>query len=132
MVPPKLYVVFYRPRYGNYQHWGLYLDDEEESLIFEVTGEHPRFERNVVRARPERSRSFLQKLFVAVISKDDIEPIKYVAKTVPVDNETVEWDCQEYVLDLLDKLEDEFILEKDDEDYRDARETLMEKRGAIV
>lgn len=132
MVLPKLYVVFYQPCSDNYQHWGLYLDNEEELLIFEVTDEHLRFECNVVRARPERSRSFLQKLYIAVISKDDIELIKHVAKMVPVDNKTVEWDCQKYVLDLLDKLEDKFILEKDDEDYHDVRETLMEKRGAIV
>lgn len=66
--------------------------------------------------------SFLQKLYVGVISKDDIETVKQVAETVPVDNET---------LDILDKLEDEFILESDDEDYYDAREIPREKRGYI-
>ncbi|OJJ84613.1 uncharacterized protein ASPGLDRAFT_66170 [Aspergillus glaucus CBS 516.65] len=117
MVSPKLYVVFYRLRYGNYQHWGLYLDDKEP-LIFEVIGEHPKFKHNIVTTRPEKSRSFLQKLYIGVISKDDIETVKQAAETVPVDNETVEWDY-------------ECILESD-EDYRDAREILGEKRGAIL
>lgn len=29
---PKLYVAFFRPRFGNYQHWVLYLDNDEEQL----------------------------------------------------------------------------------------------------
>lgn len=69
---------------------------------------------------------------MAVISKTDIETVKQVAQTVPVDNETVEWDCQEYVPDMLDRLEDEFVLDRDDEDYQDARETLGDRRGAMV
>lgn len=128
----QLHVVLYRPRYGNYQHWGLYLEDEREPLIFEVTGEHPKFERNIVKARPENSRSFLQKVYIGVIRKADVKNVKQAAETVPVDNETVEWDCQDYVLDVLDNLEEEFILDCDDEDYRDAREILREKRGAIL
>jgi hypothetical protein len=49
-----------------------------------------------------------------------------------VDNETTEWDCQDYVLEILDNLEEEFVLDSDDEDYIDARQTLKDKRGAIV
>lgn len=66
------------------------------------------------------------------IRKADVKTVKQTAETVSVDNETVEWDCQDYVLDILDNLEDEFILDRDDEDYRDAREILREKRGAIL
>ena len=129
---PKLYVAFFRPEYGNYQHWGLFLDDDEEQLMFEVAGVHPTFERNIEKQPPEKLEGFLQRVYVAVISKTDIETVKQVAETVPVDNETVEWDCQEYVLDMLDRLEDEFVLDRDDEDYQDARETLRDRRGAMV
>ena len=118
MANPKLYVVFYRPRYGNYQHWALYVDDEDVPMIFEVIGQHPNFKRNVVKAKAEKSKSFLGK--------------ENVASTILVDNETVEWDCQDYVLEILDKLEDDFVLEEDDEDYREARSILKGKRGAIV
>ncbi|KAI1971591.1 hypothetical protein LOZ53_004460 [Ophidiomyces ophidiicola] len=111
MDSPKLYVVFYRPRYGNYQHWALYLDADDQDVIFEV--------------------NFVGKVFVAVISKNDIPRVHDIVNITPVDNETVEWDCQEYVLDILDKLEDDFILEEEDEEYREPREELKEKRGAI-
>ncbi|KAJ5795583.1 uncharacterized protein N7518_004123 [Penicillium psychrosexuale] len=101
-------------------------------MIFEVVGQHPNFIRNVLKAKAEKSKSFLGKEYVGVIGKADIERIKNVASAIPVDNETVEWDCQDYVLEILDKLEDEFILEEDDEDYREARSVLKEKRGPIV
>lgn len=51
---------------------------------------------------------------------------------MPVENETVEWDCQNYVLEILDVLEDEFILESDNEEYHEATEILRGKRGAVV
>ncbi|OJD09651.1 hypothetical protein ACJ73_10165 [Blastomyces percursus] len=132
MNSPKLHVVFYRPRYGNFQHCALYLDADDLDVIFEVTGSHPVFQPNVVHSRPERSKNFVGKVFIATISNEDIQRVYDVVSATPVDNDTVEWDCQEYVLDILDKLENEFILEEDDEEYRAAREELKEKRGAIL
>ncbi|KAL4791077.1 hypothetical protein BDV19DRAFT_393440 [Aspergillus venezuelensis] len=64
-----------------------------------------------------RSGSFLRKIHVATISDSDIERVKAAARTVSIDNENVEWDCQDYVLEVLDQLQDDFVLEEDDEDY---------------
>lgn len=129
MDSPKLYVAFFRPRYGNYQHWGLYLESDPEHLVFEVTGEHPSFKRHIETRRPERMEGFFHLLYVAALGKNDVDIVKRVAAMVTVDNETVEWDCQEYVLDMLDTLEEEFVLDRDDEDYQRAREFLRERRG---
>lgn len=46
------------------------------------------------------------------MSAHDIRRVENAVRTVHVDNETVEWDCQEYVLDILQKLEDEFDVEE--------------------
>lgn len=129
---PHLYVVFYRPRYGNYQHWALQLESDKDSIIFEVVGQHPKFERNVLEVKPERSGSFIRKLYVGALSDSDIERVKSAARQVPVDNETSEWDCQDYVLEILDRLQDDYVLDEDDEDYREARKELRTKRGAII
>lgn len=128
----QLHVVFRRPLFGNYQHCCLYLEDEEEPLIIEVTGEHPNFERNIVKGRAEDFADFLRKIYVGLVRRFDVGSVKRAAETVPVDNETVEWDCQEFVLDVLGYLEELFSLDCDDEDYRDAREILRNKRVAIV
>lgn len=39
-----------------------------------------------------------------------------------VDNETVHWNGQEYVLEALDGLYDECVIDEDDEDYELGRE----------
>lgn len=67
-----------------------------------------------------------------MLLQSDPERVRNAAQSVPVDNETTEWDCQDYVLEILDNLEEEFVLDSDDEDYIDARQTLKDKRGAIV
>ena len=51
-----------------------------------------------------------------------------------MNNENVQWDCQDYVLDVLDGLEEECVFEdvidgEADEDYRTAREDLRARRG---
>lgn len=71
-------------------------------------------------------------MYVGVIDKNDIDTVKQIVETVVVDNEMFEWDCQEYVLDMLDRLEEEYVLDCDDEDYRDAREILRDRRGAML
>lgn len=93
MGTPKLYVVFYRPRYGNYQHWALYLQTDTENLIFEVTGSHPNFKRNVVKVDSRNSQSFVKMIFMDTVSSGDIATMQNVARTTKIDNETVEWDC---------------------------------------
>ncbi|KKK21112.1 hypothetical protein ARAM_007617 [Aspergillus rambellii] len=86
----------------------------------------------MVYARPDASRSYISNVYVAALRDKDIKDVKEAAKHVQVNNETIKWDCQDYVLELLDKLEDEFILDRDDEDYREARKDLKEKRGPIL
>ena len=129
---PKLFVAFYRPRYGNYQHWALYIENGEDHLILEVVGQHPTFKRNTVVADPKKSRSFRELLFIAVLREGDVARVESAAQSVTVDNETIEWDCQDYVLEVLDELEAEYVLDADEEEYIDAREILRERRGAII
>lgn len=118
---PRLYVVFCQPHYGNYQHWALQLKSHGESVVFQVVGQHP-----------ERVDGFIRKLYVGVLGDDDTQMVKEAAASIPVDNETIEWDCQDYVLEILDRLEEEYVLEKEDEDYQEAREELKNKRGGIL
>ncbi|KAI9698634.1 MAG: hypothetical protein M1836_003743 [Candelina mexicana] len=132
MGTPKLFVVFYRPRYGNYQHWALYLQTDTGNLIFEVTGSHPYFKHNVVKADPRNSQSFVKMIFMDTVNSGDIATVQNVARTTKTDNETVEWDCQEYVLDMLETLEEECVVDDDDETYKNAKKELKKKRGAIV
>jgi hypothetical protein len=39
---------------------------------------------------------------LASMLQSDPERVRNAAQSVPVDNETTEWDCQDYVLEILD------------------------------
>ncbi|RMZ87603.1 hypothetical protein DV736_g5176, partial [Chaetothyriales sp. CBS 134916] len=62
----------------------------------------------------------------------DVATVLDVAQTTEIDNETVEWDCQEYVLDMLEILEKACVVDDDEETYKDAKKELKKKRGAVV
>ncbi|KAI9744121.1 MAG: hypothetical protein M1818_002273 [Claussenomyces sp. TS43310] len=114
-VTAKLYIAMYRPRYGNYEHWALILDADDYQTTFEVTGEHGTFERNVLSNNPEQP---LRRIQVGTINQRDLPELFKIIQGVEVDNETSEWNCQDYVLEALEKLVDECIVDEDDEDLK--------------
>nr|KMM68926.1 hypothetical protein CPAG_05249 [Coccidioides posadasii RMSCC 3488] len=101
-------------------------DENDQEVIFKVVRLHPNFCPNVMNSRPECSKNFIGKVLIAVLDKDNIQRVHEIVKNIKVDNNTVEWDCQEYVLDILDSLEAEFIMEEDNKDYHEARKKLKE------
>lgn len=72
----------------------------------------------VIKARPESSSHYVDKNFVGYIRQGDVNIISTEASRAFVDNDTVEWDCQNYVLDLLDILEEHFIMDPEGEEYQ--------------
>jgi hypothetical protein len=102
---PRLYVTFYNPRYGNFARWALYLEHGPEHIIFQVVGETPNLKQNVTNTRPDQSSRHTENIFMCEVNKQDIEALKNTVAAVPMDNSNSSWDCQEYVLDVLHKLE---------------------------
>ncbi|KAM0714519.1 hypothetical protein Q7P37_009815 [Cladosporium fusiforme] len=114
---PKVYIAVYRPRDGNYYHWALYVKSTP-SKIFEVTGSHPNFERNIVQAKPESTNRHVENIEVGDVSEGDMSEFYSIMRRVEVDNETVDWNCQDYVVEALEALVEECVIDEDDEDYK--------------
>lgn len=129
----ELYVVFYRPQFGNYQHWALYLQtDNGDHIIFQVVGSHGTFQAEAIRKNPTASRGYLSQTLLTTINSEELSVMQQVIQNVYVDNETIEWDCQDYVLEILDALEVECIVDEEDEDYQYAKEGLKQQRGPVA
>ncbi|KAL3488627.1 hypothetical protein BJX62DRAFT_239849 [Aspergillus germanicus] len=128
---PSLFVAIFQPRYGNFQHWALHLHTDHEDLVFEVDGEHPSFTKVTSPAKPTDSNTLVETLWVGEIGIPDIATLKQIVDEARVDNETLEWDCQEYVLEILEAREREAILEEDDLDYAESKQILKSRRGPI-
>lgn len=89
---PQLYVVFYRPRFGNYQHWALYLRHGDDHTIYELIDSSPNFRKNKLKVDPQTSRRYLGKLLVASPGESEIPLVSRAIKDAEVDNTTVELD----------------------------------------
>lgn len=113
---PQVYIAVYRPRNGNYHHWALYVKSTP-SRIFEVTGSHPDFMRNVVESKPESTNRHVESIEVGDVSEGDMCEFNSIMRRVEVDNDTVDWNCQDYVLEALEALAEECVLDEDDENY---------------
>ena len=66
------------------------------------------------------------------IGRPDIPTVKTVVNDTLVDNETLEWDGQDYVLEILEGCEEEAVLDEEDPDYVEALEILWSRRRPIL
>ncbi|KAL4952035.1 hypothetical protein BDW69DRAFT_195982 [Aspergillus filifer] len=119
MGKPFLSVAIYRPRYGNFRHWALHLHTDTEDLIYEADGEHPSFTKAASFGKPTDNESFIEAFYVGEIGTPDIATVKRIVEEAGIDNETLEWDCQDYVLEILEACERE-------------AEILRHKRGPML
>lgn len=119
--------MLYRATHGNYDHWALFLKCQEERIIFEVTGQHPDFTRNTIQSEPGRSQRHKKSVLVAEIRKSDVTELKKLMKDQKVDNDTMDWNCQDFVLEALDTLREECIIDDDDQTYEEARQQLIDE-----
>jgi hypothetical protein len=83
----------------------------------------------VLEVRPENSARFLEAVYIGEVQDQGFKEFEKIIKAANVDNETVEWDCQDYVLEILDTLEEECVLDGDDRVYQKQKEVLKNKRG---
>lgn len=115
---PELYIAIYQPPEGNHYHWALYLDSKNPH-IYEVTGSHPDFLKNVLRSRPEGDSNFRVKIKVADVNDQDLEGIDDFIDKQEVDNDTALWNCQDYVIEALETLCQECLIDEDDQVYQE-------------
>ena len=128
----RLYVAIYRAVHGNYEHWALYLENGTEHKVYEVVGEHPQFQPNVVSGKPTSTSRHKKNIVVDDISANDVKELEKVISLTEVKNSVVHWNCQDYVLEILDKLAEECIVDEDEDEYKNARKELKNIYGAMI
>jgi len=128
---PKLYVAMYRPVAGNYEHWALYLENNSEHTIYEVTGEYPHFKLNVVPGKPTSTNRHRTSIFVYDVNATDIPDFKNAISSMKPNNSISHWNCQDYVIESLDKLEEECVIDGDEKAYISAKKQVKTHFGPL-
>ncbi|KAL6713013.1 hypothetical protein ACLMJK_009409 [Lecanora helva] len=126
---PKLYLTMYRAVKGNYEHWALYLDGEHK--IYELTGESPHFKRNVVSGIPTSSNRHKRSIFVSDINTGDFAAFQSAVGAIKPNNSVSHWNCQDYVTGILEKLEEECIVDADEKAYKTAKNRVKSHYGPL-
>jgi hypothetical protein len=118
-----------KPIEGNYEHWALCLNDDDGDVptVFEVTGEHPNFEKSTLKYNPKDTGRHRRDIVVGVINKRDIPEFLQTVEHSKANNTTVDWNCQDYVIELVEKLYDECIIDEDDKYYKKGLQEAKDK-----
>ncbi|TKA66905.1 hypothetical protein B0A55_11661, partial [Friedmanniomyces simplex] len=123
---PKIYIAVYTPRQGNHYHWAIYVKCKPPRII-EITGSHPEFKFNTVETKPENTTPHKESIEIGDINDSDMPEFYSIMRRVEIDNDTVDWNCQDYVLEALDELTEECVLDEDDETYKKGRRRAKNK-----
>lgn len=95
-----------------YKHWSLFIEGEKDAdkNLFHAVGSqcHFRFEEQQSDAR--NSKSISELFAICEIDGSRVQAVRNIAKAVPIRNDDPTWNCQDYVLDLLDELENNNIV----------------------
>ena len=127
-------VIIYKPEFGNYHHWALQLydTDGDESTLLEVQGEHPNFEIACYKYLPEDTGlNVLQSIHLSKMELSDVQYDSIVSNMVPVRNDVTEWNCQDFVLEVIDMWMDSDGLDALDQNMRSVRELLQNMYGPM-
>ncbi|CAI7579129.1 unnamed protein product [Penicillium glandicola] len=119
---------------GVYKHWGVFIDAprEEDKVLLQVTGSDGRFRYELETTNVRQSEKLVELLTLFDVDMAEINSIKTVASQVTVHNEIRGWNCQDYVLDLLEVLEKEAIVNSKDAGYKKQKSLLHGKQEGLA
>ncbi|OQE37828.1 hypothetical protein PENCOP_c009G02057 [Penicillium coprophilum] len=112
-------------------HWSLYLeaDKTDDKTIIHVLGARQKYFPNIRTPSDARnSTSLVELLYLCQINVAKVETIKTIAYATPIRNELADWSCQDYVLDILRRLERALIINATDGNYIRNKEVVAAKR----
>lgn len=120
----KLYVAMYRSVIDNYEHLALYLENNSEHIIYQVINEYSHFKLNVVSDKPTFTNRHRRSIFVFDVNAIDISDFKNAISFMKSNNFISHWNCQDYVIESLDKLEKKCVIDEDEKAYISAKKQV--------
>ena len=128
-----LYVAIYDDE-GVYKHWGLFISGPTDAdlTILQIMGSSTNYRFEMGTSDPRKSDTLSELIYLYDVPLSKITAIKEAAKTAPIHNEAKGYNCQDYVLDLLEDLERKGIIDGDDMNYRKQKGIVESKQEGLV
>ncbi|KAF4235220.1 hypothetical protein CNMCM8980_003605 [Aspergillus fumigatiaffinis] len=127
-----LYVAIYEDG-GVYKHWSLFIDGPTalEKTIVHIVGSSTRYRFQERNSNARESASLVEMVYLCDVPNSKINAIVRAAEKTIIHNEFPGYNCQDYVLDLLDALEEEGIVSPNDANYKKNRKTVESKQEGL-
>ncbi|KAJ5727399.1 hypothetical protein N7493_005219 [Penicillium malachiteum] len=112
-------------------HWSLFIEaenDDAKTKIHVLGARRRYFPVISPRSDARNSDSLIELLPLCQVEEGKIEIIKNIAYDTPIRNDLDDWSCQDYVLNIVDRLEEALILNPEDKDYIRNKEAVAAKR----
>lgn len=116
---------------GVYNHWALFIDQPEAETLLNVRGSDGHFRYETEKRDVRHDESLVELVYLCVVNDARAKTIRNIARAIPVHNEISGWNCQDYVLDLLDELEERKVIDGEDEVYRLQRTYLAGRQEGL-
>ncbi|KAK2734485.1 hypothetical protein FQN55_002655 [Onygenales sp. PD_40] len=113
------------------KHWSLFIDAKEEThkTIIHLLGARQRYFLDVRTPSDARiSNSLIELHPLCEIDATKIDDIRNIAWDTPVRNDKSDYSCQDFILEILERLEEEHIIAAEDGDYQRNKSALAAKR----
>ncbi|GIK00058.1 hypothetical protein Aspvir_004073 [Aspergillus viridinutans] len=118
---------------GIYKHWALFIDEPQaDETLLQVKGSDGRFRYEAEKRDARNSQSLVELVYLCDVDVAKANRIRDVARKIPVHNEISGWNCQDYVLDLLNALENDGVLNSDDADYTEQKSYVEGKQEGLA
>lgn len=119
---------------GVYKQWRLYLDGPSptQKIIYQVRGSTHRYRFETRTEDYRKSEDLLESIFLCDVELEKFGLVDKFARSVVVRNRGAGWNCQDFVLELLERLEEEGVLDGSEEGYRNAVGVVRGKVEGLV
>ncbi|KAF3020005.1 hypothetical protein E8E15_007202 [Penicillium rubens] len=112
------------------KHWSLFIDaaDRDDKTTIQLLGAQQKYFCQVsARSDSSISNSLIELCSLCEIDASKIDTVKNIAWDTPVRNEESDYSCQDFVLEILDRLEEKGII-LNGRDYQNNKEAVKAKR----
>ncbi|KAJ5107477.1 hypothetical protein N7456_004152 [Penicillium angulare] len=127
-----IYVALYEDD-GAYKHWRLFVDGptQHEKKILQVMGSSQRYYLDPLNIDARDLPQLLEMIHICDVPTAKIESIEKAGAEAVVHNEFPGYNCQDYVLELLDELEARQIINGGDANYKRQLDIMKRKQEGL-
>lgn len=105
---------------GAFKHWGLFIDEanQKNKTVLQVQRSNGQFQYAPETEDVRKSPDLLELIYICNVDVTKANEIQKIASEAAVLNDIRGWNCQDYVLDLMEMLEEKRVLNGEDGAYR--------------